>query len=91
VRARLLVPRADLPAPGPDEFYHHEVVGFAVETTAGLRLGTIAETLETGLNQVWVVRDGAHEHLVPVIADVVREIDRGAGRVVIEPLPGLLD
>src|SRR6516165_7139673 len=33
VGARVLVRRADLPAPEPGEFYHHEVVGFAVVTT----------------------------------------------------------
>jgi ribosomal 30S subunit maturation factor RimM len=37
------------------------------------------------------VRDEAREHLIPVIADVVRAIDRPARRVVVEPMPGLLD
>jgi hypothetical protein len=38
-----------------------------------------------------VVRDGRREYLIPVIADVVRTFDRDAGRVVIVPMPGLLD
>jgi 16S rRNA processing protein RimM len=91
VGTRLLVRRADLPPPAEDEFYHHDLIGFDVETSGGERLGTIAETLPTGLNDVWVVREGEREHLIPVIADVVRVIDRAARRVVIEPLPGLLD
>ncbi len=89
--ARVLVHAADLPPLGPDEFYYHEVVGFRVDTTAGEPLGVVAETLSTGLNDVWVVRAGAREHLIPVIADVVRAIDRDARRIVIEPLPGLLE
>jgi 16S rRNA processing protein RimM len=88
---RVLVRAADLPALAPDEFYHHELHGFAMTTTDGRALGTIAETFSTGTNDVWVVRDGAHEHLIPIIADVVREIDRARRRVVIEPMPGLLD
>jgi 16S rRNA processing protein RimM len=91
VGARVLVRRADLPAPEPGEFYHHEVVGFAVVTTDGRALGTVAETIVTGLNDVWVVRDGPHEHLIPVIADVVGTIDRDARRITIDPMPGLLD
>jgi 16S rRNA processing protein RimM len=91
VGSRLLVHAADLPPPAADEFYYHEVVGFRVETTSGEVLGTIAETFATGANDVWVVRDGAREILVPVIADVVRTIDRDAARVVIDPLPGLID
>ncbi|MGH7894224.1 MAG: ribosome maturation factor RimM [Candidatus Binatia bacterium] len=88
---RVLVRAADLPRLDPDEFYHHEVHGFAVVTTDGRALGTIAETLSTGLNDVWIVRGGDREHLIPIIADVVREIDRDSRRVVIEPMPGLLD
>jgi 16S rRNA processing protein RimM len=87
----VLVRRRDLPPLAAGEFYHHEIVGFAVETEAGEAIGTIAETMSTGLNDVWVVRDGAREHLIPVIADVVRSIDREAHRIVIAPMPGLLD
>jgi 16S rRNA processing protein RimM len=82
---------ADLPAAGADEFYHHELHGFAMVTTDGRALGTIADTFATGLNDVWVVRGDGGEHLIPIIADVVREIDRAGRRVVIEPMPGLLD
>jgi 16S rRNA processing protein RimM len=89
--ARILVPAADLPPAAPDEFYWHEIAGYRVETTGGRALGTIAEVFATGLNDVWVVREGEREHLIPVIADVVRAIHRTERRVVIEPLPGLLD
>jgi 16S rRNA processing protein RimM len=91
VGARLLVPAVDLPPAAPDEFYYHEITGFQVETTAGDPVGTITETFSTGLNDVWVVDAGPREHLVPVIQDVVRTIDHVARRVVIDPIPGLLD
>ena len=88
--ARILVPKTELPPPAEDEFYYHELEGFAVETTDGDPLGAIRETFTTGTNDVGVVSNGRREHLIPVIADVVREIDRAARRVVIHPLPGLL-
>ncbi len=91
VRARILVPAEALPPPGDGEFYWHEVIGFDVETTAGVRLGAIADVFSTGLNDVWTVRDGGREYLIPVIADVVRTLDRDRRRAVIEPMPGLLD
>jgi 16S rRNA processing protein RimM len=47
--------------------------------------------MSTGLNDVWVVRDDTHEHLIPVIADVVVDIDLGQRRIVIRVMPGLLD
>jgi len=89
--ARLLMRPADLPALAEDEYYHHEVVGFTVETLDGTVVGTIAGTMTNGLHDVWEVRAGAREHLIPVVADVVRAIDRAARRVRIDPTPGLLD
>lgn len=82
---------ADLPPLGEGEFYYFQLIGAEVMLTDGRRLGTIAEIFSTGANDVWTVRDGEREVLVPVIADVVKAMDLEARRVTIEPLPGLLD
>jgi 16S rRNA processing protein RimM len=89
--ATIHVDPEDLPPLGADEFYHHEIVGFRVETEAGEPLGAVVETMSTGLNDVWVVQGGAREYLIPVIEDVVRAIDRPGRRIVISPMPGLLE
>lgn len=89
--ATLRVRRGDLPALGEDEYYHDEVLGFTVETLDGAVVGVITGTLATGLHDVWEVRAGAREYLIPVVADVVHAIDRAGRRVRIDPLPGLLD
>jgi 16S rRNA processing protein RimM len=91
VRSRVLVAPAALPPLAEHEFYYHEIEGFRVETTDGRALGEVAETFSTGANDVWTVRDVGREYLIPVIADVVKLIDREGRRIVIEPLPGLLD
>jgi 16S rRNA processing protein RimM len=85
------VRRADFPALDEDEYYHHELLGFTVETVDGAVVGTIAGIMANGLHDVWEVRDGVREHLIPVVADIVRSIDRDTRRVRIDPLPGLLD
>lgn len=82
---------ADLPPLGEGEFYYFQLIGAEVMLTDGVRLGTITEIFSTGAHEIWVVRDGEREVLVPVIADVVKAMDFGARRVTIEPLPGLLD
>lgn len=64
-------------------FYHHQVVGLAVLTSSGTKLGTIAEILERPANDVWVSRDGAVEHLIPATKDAVVQVDVEAGRVVV--------
>jgi 16S rRNA processing protein RimM len=81
----------DLPPLEANEFYHRDVIGCEVFLTDNTRLGIVEEIIATGANDVFVVRGGGKEVLVPVIEDVVKEIDVAAKRVVIDPIPGLLD
>jgi 16S rRNA processing protein RimM len=81
----------DLPAAGPGEFYYFEAIGCDVFTTDGRHLGVIADIFSTGANDVWVVREGSREVLVPVIEDVVKSMDLAGRRMTIEAVPGLLD
>lgn len=64
-------------------FYHRQVVGLAVFTSSGERLGVVAEILERPANDVWVSREGSVEHLIPATKDAVLEVDVVAGRVVV--------
>lgn len=91
VGTEICVAKDQLPPAGPDEIYHFELVGMTVVTINGEDLGTVAEVLAVTSNDVCVVRSGAREYLIPMIADVVKEVDRKGRRLVIEPLPGLLD
>ncbi|MEB2283659.1 MAG: 16S rRNA processing protein RimM [Polyangiaceae bacterium UTPRO1] len=87
----LAIPEADLPATTPGELYVYQLEGLEVFVDAGERLGTIASSFSNGAHEVLVVRAGPREILIPMIADVVRAIDLPGRRVVIEPIPGLLD
>ena len=87
----VMVVAADLPPLGEGEFYYFQLAGAEVMLTDGRRLGTIEDIMSTGAHDVWVVRDGEREVLVPVISDVVKAMDLGARRVTIEAVPGLLD
>ena len=74
------------------QFYWHQVIGLEVEdATTHASLGQIRDILETGANDVYVVRTAqGKELLIPAIKEVVKEIDPSAGRILIEPLPGLM-
>jgi 16S rRNA processing protein RimM len=89
--AVVMLAAEDVPAAKPGEFYYYEAIGCEVFLTDGSRLGTIEEIFSTGAHDIWVVRDGEREVLVPVIEDVVKAMDFAARRVTIEPIPGLLD
>ena len=75
VGAELCVPESRLPLTEPDEFYWYQLIGLEVMSTDGQKLGTLEEIIETGSNDVYVVRQGGEEILVPAIQEVVREVD----------------
>ena len=55
----------------------------------GAELGTVAEIVSTGSNDVYVVVSDAAELLVPALGDVVTHVDVGAGRMIIAIPEGL--
>lgn len=68
-------PREAMPSPAVDEYYWNDLLGLAVVNTAAEPLGSIADMLATGANDVMVVRDGETERLIPFIASVIESVD----------------
>lgn len=89
--AVVMLATEDVPPAKPGEFYYYEAIGCEVFLTDGSRLGAIEEVFSNGAQDIWVVRDGEREVLVPVIEDVVKAMDLAGRRVTIEPISGLLD
>lgn len=79
-----------LPAP-PGQFYQFEIVGLPVFTASGEAVGEIVEVAHYPANDVWVVRKGEEEKLIPAIDAVVQKVDVPNRRVIINPIPGLLE
>ena len=75
----------------PEEFYDHQLVGLTVCTTDGAAVGTVAEVLHGGGQDLLAVRttDG-REALVPFVAALVPNVDVPAGRLEVADRPGLL-
>jgi 16S rRNA processing protein RimM len=87
----LAVPESQaLPAP-PGHFYPWQLVGCRVLTEDGRELGHVLRIEGSPAQDLWVVGDDTREHLVPAVAEIVREVDLGARRVVIRPPEGLLE
>ncbi|MBU0752046.1 MAG: ribosome maturation factor RimM [Gammaproteobacteria bacterium] len=83
-RSYVGAPREALPAPRDGEYYWADLIGLEVVNALGVKLGTVAELIETGANDVLVVREGKTERLLPFIAQVVREVDVPAGVIRVE-------
>jgi 16S rRNA processing protein RimM len=72
------------------QYYHHQIVGLRAVTEAGEALGLVDQIIETGANDVYVVKTPAgSELLLPAIASVIKKIDLEAGEMVVHLLEGL--
>lgn len=75
-----------------DEYYIHQLYNLHVETVDGVEIGQVSDVLETGANMVVVVtRPEQPDVLLPMIRDVVKELDVKGGRMVVELMEGLVE
>jgi len=87
----LAVPEGDaLPLP-TGHFYPWQLVGCRVLTEDGRDVGRVLRIEGSPAQDLWVIGDDTREHLVPAVAEIVREVDLGGRRVVIRPPEGLLE
>lgn len=69
------------------EYFHYQLIGMQVRTEEGEALGELQEILETGSNDVYIVRSEDGEVLIPATAQVVLEVNVEGGSMTVR-LPG---
>ena len=73
-----------------DEYYIFDLIGLKVRTAENLCIGEVIDVLTLPANDVYVVKDGSKEYLIPAIKDVIKKIDLEEEFILIEPIDGLL-
>ena len=83
---RLFVPRARLPAPAADEFYHADLIGLTAFTPDGRMFGTVVAVHNFGAGDLIELRpEGARDTvLLPFTVAAVPTVDIAGGRIVID-------
>ncbi|KAF3977940.1 MAG: ribosome maturation factor RimM [Methylococcales symbiont of Iophon sp. n. MRB-2018] len=72
----ILINKDQLPKTAEGEYYWTDLVGLKVETETGFALGIVDYLLETGANDVLVVKEGETERLIPFLLEqTVKNID----------------
>jgi len=80
----------NLPAKEEDEYYWFELIGMSVRTKDGDDLGEVTGIIPTGANDVLSVQGDYGEVLLPMIDDVLVEVDTHTGIIIVDPLDGLI-
>ncbi|MDP3420865.1 MAG: ribosome maturation factor RimM [Thiobacillus sp.] len=77
------VAKSALPPPQDNEYYWSDLIGLRVVNREGVELGTVDSLMESGTNDLLVVK-GAREHLIPFIAAFVGQVDLAGGTIEVD-------
>jgi 16S rRNA processing protein RimM len=89
---RLYLPRSALPPPEEEEYYHADLIGLEAALSDGTVLGTVRAVHDFGAGDMLEIeRSKGPPVMVPFTRAVVPVVDLEAGRLVVDPPPGLLD
>lgn len=70
------IARSSLPEPEEGAYYWADLLGMQVLTTDGNVLGQVDRLLETGAQDVMVVKAGSREHMLPFVqGPIVKRVD----------------
>ncbi|TMH25973.1 MAG: 16S rRNA processing protein RimM [Betaproteobacteria bacterium] len=81
--ARVSVERASLADPGEGHYYLADLIGLEVRNEQDEVLGTVKQWLSNGAQDVMEVA-GSRTRLIPWASAIVKEVDLGAGRIVVD-------
>ncbi len=87
----ICVTRENLAPLEEDEYYIDDIIGADVFTEDGTRIGELNDVMFTGANDVYqVITEDERELLIPVVKDIVIEVDTENKKVVIRPIKGMI-
>jgi 16S rRNA processing protein RimM len=85
----LFIEKAVLPELEENTYYWEDIIGMSVYTADDIFLGRVESIIQTGSNDVYVVKDGKSEILVPAMESVVLKIDPDQKRMKVNLPEGL--
>ena len=89
---RLYLPRSALPQTEDEEYYHADLIGLEAVLGDGTPVGQVRAIHDFGAGDTLeLARPGAPVLMVPFTRTVVPKVELAAGRLVLDPPPGLLD
>lgn len=73
-----------------DQYYIFELLNYKVFLKEGELLGSVQDIRVTGGTDIFVITDGQKEYMIPAAREFIT-IDEDSQRIIVDPIPGLLD
>lgn len=77
------VAKSGLPPLEENEFYWSDLIGLSVINREGIELGRVDSLMESGANDLLVVK-GGREYLIPFVAALVGKVDVAGGTIEVD-------
>jgi 16S rRNA processing protein RimM len=87
----LFIPKEDAVKLHNGSYFVDDVIGCEVVTEKQVNVGVVTDLLSLQMNDLWVVKKGAKEILIPAVKAIIRQVDVENKRITINALDGLLD
>ena len=87
----LNVLRSDLPKLSKNEYYLDDLIGYTMMDSNSKVYGKVNSILSLPANDVLSIMHGEKEYLIPLIQDVVIDVDQEKEIITIDPLEGLFN
>lgn len=92
LRGRVLYMDRDDVELEPGTYFVQDLIGLSViDAHDGTVYGTLSEVTYTGANDVYHIKNGEKEYLIPAIPDVIEKTDIEGGKLLIRKMEGLFD
>lgn len=87
----LYISRDDITLP-EGRYFIDDLIGCGVfDADSGENYGEISDVSQTGANDVWHIKSGEKEYLLPAIDEVIVSVDPENERLEIRPMKGIFD
>lgn len=88
----LYIPASEVSAAGEDEYYHHDLIGMAVEDERGRMLGKVGAVIEVApYGMLEVEKEDGGSFLLPLVDEMVSEVDTDAEKIRVVLPEGLME
>jgi 16S rRNA processing protein RimM len=91
LRGALYVSAAEARELPPGEYWPHELIGCRVVRVGGDDVGEVSDVIPGAAHDLLVVRTDRGDRLVPLVKEIVIEVDTDKGTVTLDPPAGLLE
>jgi len=91
LKAKAYLPLSELPPLSGNKFYYHEVIGFLISDATLGALGTLTAVNEHTAQATLEVDINGKMALIPIVDDIIINVDRKAKTLFVNTPPGLID